>query len=525
MDKRIEEFINNNSERQKLYNLLGCPEDYYDFMDRLSEHTMDLIIKEEGNCRKVYAQHFFKCNLYIDDMINFIKHFAVLHGLTPQELADEYGVYTDWTMYQLFCADSKKKKLHDYLDKPTDYAELIARTIERVKSYDGEEDKLAALVALSNHGLNKQVVDWIINPTNRIPDYAYQYKSLKDSYYGYYNEVNPFSNTVHSPYTILLERIDSMSNQEDITKLLHKCEFSKETFSYLMSNVVHDFLVRKYGQNFDKENEESLLSKLVEFGTYIAEEDEETRKQKEEEKQEEKRKFDIEFLFDANELVLDYVQSGAKSIAEYCKSKNITPKDFKFYIDILKNYSSIDYEKYEEISKRNSAIAFAKAMNCTKKIVEYLKSGIELPDGTKRTFDIIDFYLIAGSRLNDEQLFKAVSERFTRADYVLLKNFLSKNKNNRITANNKNRIVYETTYSFVDGEGIRREATLDEREDTFRFLKSHKVPINDGTFTIGLRRHLKGQLIPRPTVDLDLDALFGTLSEDNTSPKENSTRK
>lgn len=92
------------------------------------------------------------------------------------------------------------------------------------------------------------------------------------------------------------------------------------------------------------------------------------------------------------EFIEEYIKSG-KTLSEYLKTMNRNRRDFKFHLDIIKDYNYLLYKKcYNYILNQETEIHNS-IVTLVPEMVQEMKMGIDLEDGTKREFDIIDYYM------------------------------------------------------------------------------------------------------------------------------------
>ena len=137
-------------------------------------------------------------------------------------------------------------------------------------------------------------------------------------------------------------------------------------------------------------------------------------------------------------------------------------------------------------------------MNEVKLIVDGIKNGIEMPDGTRRKFDILDFYYI-----HNGDIYEFIKNNELNCDDLrIIKEFAAKNfgRNNGKIGVNRDAIVSEEyfhnvlfgirilkRYNYDDVEYFR-EITDDEKIQAWECLKSFDAVITHKSFNSVIER-------------------------------------
>jgi len=133
-------------------------------------------------------------------------------------------------------------------------------------------------------------------------------------------------------------------------------------------------------------------------------------------------------------------------------------------------------------------------------ILDKIKNGVVLEDGSIRQFTIIDYYRTLD--LSFSETYKILEKNFSLEDIVLFRSFISVNSNFvkwiDASINNyyKSKVVlgvqFDENKKIIPNTG--REITLDEKKIIIDYIRSIGAPINDKTVTIVQRELVRGDL-------------------------------
>lgn len=213
---------------------------------------------------------------------------------------------------------------------------------------------------------------------------------------------------------------------------------------------------------------------------------EELKNRLEQKRMEQKTKL----LSTAKDIVNKFIESDTKTIKEFCDLLNVDEKTFTKYVEIIKEYDPNLFNRYmektTEISNRSYAIIMSKA----KSIIDKIKNGVELEDGTKRNFTIIDYYLT--TKLNLDELFNLIKKDLSAADVRAFRNFASKNKNLQLWGEKRVENYYDMDITvgnkFDENNKIIPNSghvlSLKEKKYIVKYIKSLNVPLCGQTVNI-----------------------------------------
>ncbi len=210
--------------------------------------------------------------------------------------------------------------------------------------------------------------------------------------------------------------------------------------------------------------------------------------------------LDIYRFEDAKKLIVDYLDNnGNNSIDFYCKTVGITKNEFNKDVEMIKEYSPELYERYFNKAQSVSANRYMALLASIKKLVNYIKNGIE-EDGVIREFDVLDYY--KATKFSFDDLIKFISDNNNRLelsndDIKTIRIFIAKNRKFTAYTNRKKEVFVNSTIimkvKIGDKEELK-EFTKDELQAVIDYLETHKLPVNDKTTNLVCRKYASGKL-------------------------------
>ena len=210
--------------------------------------------------------------------------------------------------------------------------------------------------------------------------------------------------------------------------------------------------------------------------------------------------LDIYRFEDAKKLIVDYLDNnGNNSIDFYCKTVGITKNEFNKDVEMIKEYSPELYERYFNKAQSVSANRYMALLASIKKLVNYIKNGIE-EDGVIREFDVLDYY--KATKFSFDDLIKFISDNNNRLDLSnddirTIRIFIAKNKKLKAYTDRKKEVFVNSTIIMKVKIGDReelKEFTKDELQAVIDYLEMHKLPVNDKTTNLVCRKYASGKL-------------------------------
>lgn len=206
-------------------------------------------------------------------------------------------------------------------------------------------------------------------------------------------------------------------------------------------------------------------------------------------------------LFDDNsleKLLNEYNVSWSEynDIAQYIKY--INPELYQKYI----KHEEYKVNQQKEQFEKSRSERFAIIVSNIKKIVYQIINGIELENGEKKEFDLLDYYRI--TKLNFEEL-EHILKRFhlNPDEYRNIKTFIAKNrKDNKLSPTDLQKIYnmkqvigveFDKKGNIIPGSG--REVTAEEKQNIVKYLNYNHIPVTNRTYNLALRQYLVGTLV------------------------------
>ena len=166
---------------------------------------------------------------------------------------------------------------------------------------------------------------------------------------------------------------------------------------------------------------------------------------------------------------------------------------------MIKEYSPELYERYFNKAQSVSANRYMALLASIKKLVNYIKNGIE-EDGVIREFDVLDYY--KATKFSFDDLIKFISDNNNRLelsndDIRTIRIFIAKNKKFKAYTDRKKEVFVNSTIimkvKIGDKEELK-EFTKDELQAVIDYLETHKLPVNDKTTNLVCRKYASGKL-------------------------------
>ena len=152
-----------------------------------------------------------------------------------------------------------------------------------------------------------------------------------------------------------------------------------------------------------------------------------------------------------------------------------------FYNEIKRHLDDLKRRKYKII------------LTNINKICDEIIHGINLKDGTKKEFDLLDYYLKTKLTFDEFSKLYPQSDDFSINDRRKIAQFLTKIKSNAYF--NINQELESKTVLLVNNE--MHTVTKDEKLSTIEYLKSKNIPLYYSVYCVALRRLVNGTLVDK----------------------------
>lgn len=293
-------------------------------------------------------------------------------------------------------------------------------------------------------------------------------------------------NNMESRYMCdLFEILRKEENEEEIIEILKDYDDKMRNLKGIAYDYVRSFRPLEIDTLVD-----SLRSKIDIYLNY-------RKELKVREKEVEKNLKEIQLLPFAIKYVNDFLLDDLNK-EQFCQKNSIDLKYFDDCLAVLGKYNEDLYLKYKEKIDKQKSNRFAIISENIKRIIEYIKNGVQEDNNLSREFDIIDYYSI--TKLNFEEIEKMGKNILSNEELRYLRTFISKNKmvkpiNLNQIMNEKNIVGVQTDEKGNIIEGTGREITIDEKQEVINYLNNNNIPINTKTYRIALKRYINNNLI------------------------------
>ena len=330
-----------------------------------------------------------------------------------------------------------------------------------------------------------------------ICEYAYLYASKNlcytkedlDSIYGYSLNLENIKDMKRDVFPTDINNLflDLMveENEEKIIELI-KNRYGN-SYSCNLKLRVSNFVIAYFPSKKDYLID-SLRKKIDIYRDYIKEQNDLIL---EEERKEELKNKELEeqrFYNDTKIFLESFIAGDFANKLEFCQKNNLKMEILDKIIELSEKYDPKNCQKYKDKIDNQRNRRFAIIIGLIYKIINYLKNGIEYIDGSIKSFDIIDYYLL--TKLDFDFLLKTINEfnvKLSIDEYKILKTFFAKNKN--ATKDNFKDIAKILNPDSIQIVG-NRTILIEEKQLIVKYLKDNKIPQNIVTYNLCLRRYL-----------------------------------
>ena len=210
---------------------------------------------------------------------------------------------------------------------------------------------------------------------------------------------------------------------------------------------------------------------------------------KEEKKKEKNQPLDDKILKEFHQLL----EEDNLTLKDFSKKNGFSYSKTLICFKKLQNDNPDLYHKIKSHIDDPKRQKFKVILEKINKICDEIIHGIDLEDGTKREFDILDYYSKTRVNIDDFSKLYPKSGNFSVEDRRKIVQFLQKNKSNMYF--NINQELDSKTILLVHGE--MHEVTKDEKLSTIEYLKSKNLPLYYAVYSVALRRYLNGILFDK----------------------------
>lgn len=299
-------------------------------------------------------------------------------------------------------------------------------------------------------------------------------------------------------YDKTLEQLIELDDEEKIIEVIGKLVKKEKSTINLLEQSIHTFIKFNKADLSVQEKEElsnQLSSKLKIYQTYNDMLNQAHKKAKKEEFEQEKMRKEKNLLPRARQMIEDFNNITA-SIRDYCQLNNIPLDTFKQSLSLLCKYDPESYNDYLVALEEKEATNFNNNKSIVEQLLVYLKNGVIQENGTKRPFDLLDYYFMTTSTL--EALSHCIEYKdstLSENDYHIVRKFLSENKGLELLDVNQ---IMNTTLEVnakrdendIPIAGSGRIITNIEKEGVIEFLENNNIPLTVKVYNLALNRYI-----------------------------------
>lgn len=189
-----------------------------------------------------------------------------------------------------------------------------------------------------------------------------------------------------------------------------------------------------------------------------------------------------------------YVNSNYTNLNSFCKENGIPVEQMNFYFDIINLFEGEYSEVCNEALLEKERLETEKTIANTKIIIEKIKTGIELEEGTIRSFDLVDYYQYV--TLPPRMMRKLTYGQIPDMDRAHINRFCQKYISDEELSEDEIAIKYKETIIVnckKDAQGsliyeTGRLITDADKTAIMDYILSLGIPLTHGTYAACLKR-------------------------------------
>ena len=293
---------------------------------------------------------------------------------------------------------------------------------------------------------------------------------------------------------IVLEKISKEDSFEKIKDIIEQSGIDASYLKYSVSDYVTVYRTSL---------KDTLIDELkAKIDRYIAYKNKEKREKILKQKEEKIKKQELEeadMLVVARDVIIDFINSESNLIEYYVKSKHMTLKVFKNYVNLVKKYDLDLYQRYY-IKINNIRIkSYIYMINMVKNMCFLLINNVE-ENGYKRPFDLLDYYSMTKLSLTELMEFVNVNRNkigINNNEYTQLNRFVKKNNAYKEYSSTRiNSFINSVIKVEINNEEEKyvKTFTKEELEAMINYLIINSIPINEKTLYLIRCRYINGSI-------------------------------
>ena len=186
-----------------------------------------------------------------------------------------------------------------------------------------------------------------------------------------------------------------------------------------------------------------------------------------------------------------FLSTDIKSKDDFCNLTGLSESNFNTLLSMLEVRDNDLYLKIKEKIIALKGQRYAVLLNKVTSIADNIINGIELEDGRKRNFEILDYFLSTKLDFNDFINLYNKNRNIDIESLIAIKTFFAKNK-----LTNKLNIKQEldgTTIFMIDDSPY--EVSKEEKQAVLNYLRFKDIPLYIKVYKQALKRYVNGDLI------------------------------
>mgnify|MGYP005799698995 CR=1 FL=1 len=280
-------------------------------------------------------------------------------------------------------------------------------------------------------------------------------------------------------YSIALTEIENSNDLEEIKIIV------KNNMIYLTNDNIERFITI-YRAVLDDKKKQELENELLKK-TEIAKEDIKKENATSRTLGIERRKENLYNSIDFN----IFLSSDIKSKDDFCKLMDIKESDFNTLFSMLEVRDNELYLKIKEKIRNLQGQRYAVLINKVNSIADNIINGIKLEDGSRRNFEILDYFLSTKLDFNEFIDLYNKNRNIDIESLKVIKIFFAKNKlTNKLNINQE---LDGTTIFMIDDKPY--EVSKEEKQTVLNYLRVKEIPLYIKVYKQALKRHINGNLI------------------------------
>ena len=183
--------------------------------------------------------------------------------------------------------------------------------------------------------------------------------------------------------------------------------------------------------------------------------------------------------------VRKFLDGGYETLEEFYNHSSIDKRIFSRSLNFLSKINHPVFTEYtnfmEEVQKKKNFVFVTKLLD----VVDGIKNGVRLPDGSVKKFDLIDYYSYTNMSIDD--FLSSIKNKIPSGDFNIVSRYLKKYRNDKPITENGLKILMDTMYSYAIDSDYCYCVTIEDKNNVLLILRERGIPVTSITFSIMLR--------------------------------------